>query len=434
MKQDSLNRLSPLESTVWSVIAPKGAIYPALEGSHHTDVVIIDGGITGMSTALYCAQLGIAATVLEAREPGFGASGRSAGHCAPMWASGGPETAIAAFGSEAGAAMNEMLRDSGELVAELLSSNEIEASYRPGGIFLGADTEKALTKMKRLATAWRQLGNPVDSVGPEEIQEKTGASGFLGGIVYRNAGAINSLAFTRGLARAATKFGGRIHSNSKAVKISQCATGWRVETAVGSIEAKNVVIATQALGSTLWPGLKKLYYQVPYAGVATDRLQSDVLKCFGKSLPVTDRTADASLMNVHVTADGRIAGSVPPTVGGQLDPHRLARPLEKALRKRFPELRDVRWTKAWNGNLSLSADKLPRLVQMAEGVLAPVGYSGLGITVGTAIGKEIAKLVYADGTRPCRMPISTPKPVPLRGFVSGAVSKLAFPALRTFGS
>lgn len=44
-----------------------------------TDVAIVGAGYTGLSTAIELADSGIQATVIEAHEPGFGASTRSGG-------------------------------------------------------------------------------------------------------------------------------------------------------------------------------------------------------------------------------------------------------------------------------------------------------------------------------------------------------------------
>ena len=47
------------------------------------DVCIVGGGYCGLSTALHLAERGIKAVVLEAKEPGFGGSGRNGGQVIP---------------------------------------------------------------------------------------------------------------------------------------------------------------------------------------------------------------------------------------------------------------------------------------------------------------------------------------------------------------
>src|SRR3546814_14386489 len=54
-----------------------------LEGEVRTALAVIGGGYLGFSTALHLAEAGHEVTVLEADEPGFGASGRNTGFAVP---------------------------------------------------------------------------------------------------------------------------------------------------------------------------------------------------------------------------------------------------------------------------------------------------------------------------------------------------------------
>src|SRR3546814_10900547 len=55
----------------------------ALPGSAQADVLVIGGGYAGLSTALHLAERGIDTLLLEAREIGFGGSGRNGGQVIP---------------------------------------------------------------------------------------------------------------------------------------------------------------------------------------------------------------------------------------------------------------------------------------------------------------------------------------------------------------
>src|SRR5258708_33541905 len=69
--------------SLWAATAPAGPALPALEGDQTSDVVIIGAGFTGLSTAIHLREAGAAATVIEAAEPGWGASGRNNGQVLP---------------------------------------------------------------------------------------------------------------------------------------------------------------------------------------------------------------------------------------------------------------------------------------------------------------------------------------------------------------
>ena len=53
--------------------------YTALNEDISADVVVIGAGLVGASVALHLAERGIKAVLLEAQQPGSGASGRNAG-------------------------------------------------------------------------------------------------------------------------------------------------------------------------------------------------------------------------------------------------------------------------------------------------------------------------------------------------------------------
>ncbi|WP_155402837.1 NAD(P)/FAD-dependent oxidoreductase, partial [Ralstonia solanacearum] len=69
----------PLPPSLWTATAPAAPPTPALQASIATDVLVIGGGYTGLSTALHLAERGTGVTVLEANDPGWGASGRNGG-------------------------------------------------------------------------------------------------------------------------------------------------------------------------------------------------------------------------------------------------------------------------------------------------------------------------------------------------------------------
>jgi NADPH-dependent 2,4-dienoyl-CoA reductase/sulfur reductase-like enzyme len=69
--------------SLWAAVTPEGPQLPRLEGTAEADVVIIGAGFTGLSTALHLREAGVDVTVVEAAEPGWGASGRNNGQVIP---------------------------------------------------------------------------------------------------------------------------------------------------------------------------------------------------------------------------------------------------------------------------------------------------------------------------------------------------------------
>ena len=97
--------------SLWAAVTPQGPELPQLEGSAEADVVVIGAGFTGLSTALHLREAGIDVAVIEAAEPGWGASGRNNGQVIPTLSRPDPDDIVASMARPANALLR-MLRDS----------------------------------------------------------------------------------------------------------------------------------------------------------------------------------------------------------------------------------------------------------------------------------------------------------------------------------
>ena len=76
----------PINYSAWPLEQP-ATQYAALSADIDADVVVIGAGLAGSSVALHLAERGIKTVLLEADQPGAGASGRNAGHIQPYLSS-----------------------------------------------------------------------------------------------------------------------------------------------------------------------------------------------------------------------------------------------------------------------------------------------------------------------------------------------------------
>jgi ribulose 1,5-bisphosphate synthetase/thiazole synthase len=88
---------TPLASatSLWASTAEPLRAFPSLSGEVQADVVIIGAGYTGLSAALHLAEQGRSVLVLDAHEPGWGASGRNNGQVIPTLTRPDPEDIVA---------------------------------------------------------------------------------------------------------------------------------------------------------------------------------------------------------------------------------------------------------------------------------------------------------------------------------------------------
>ena len=81
--------------SLWAAMTPSGPELTELTGTQQTDVIVIGAGFTGLSTALHLREAGVDVAIVEAAEPGWGASGRNNGQVIPTLSRPDPEDIVA---------------------------------------------------------------------------------------------------------------------------------------------------------------------------------------------------------------------------------------------------------------------------------------------------------------------------------------------------
>src|SRR5262245_30266076 len=95
-----VGEVTPLRS-VWLETAAPAVSLPALSSDRRAEVAIVGAGYAGLNAALRLAELGRQAVVLDACEPGFGASGRNGGQVI-AGLKYDPDELLAMYGEERG--------------------------------------------------------------------------------------------------------------------------------------------------------------------------------------------------------------------------------------------------------------------------------------------------------------------------------------------
>jgi glycine/D-amino acid oxidase-like deaminating enzyme len=130
MMMESINVRWP--ASLWAAMTPPGPDLPELAGAAEADVVVIGGGFTGLSTALHLRESGVDVAVVEAMEPGWGASGRNNGQVIPTLSRPDPDDIIAKHGV-AGERFVNLLRDSAAILFDIARRYQIHAEQEQAG-------------------------------------------------------------------------------------------------------------------------------------------------------------------------------------------------------------------------------------------------------------------------------------------------------------
>src|SRR5258706_15510733 len=115
----------PLPPSLWAASARPAPETPPLAASRKADVAIVGAGYSGLAAALQLAEAGVSVIVLEAGEPGWGASGRNGGQVIPGLKPD-PDEGVAMFGAEAGERLVRVAGDAPETLFALIERHQID--------------------------------------------------------------------------------------------------------------------------------------------------------------------------------------------------------------------------------------------------------------------------------------------------------------------
>ncbi|MGI9372369.1 MAG: NAD(P)/FAD-dependent oxidoreductase [Hyphomicrobiales bacterium] len=411
MSADPISAMSDpsrLPPSLWAATAIDGPEYHSLAGEITCDIAIVGAGFTGLTTALSAAENGATVAVIEAGEPGWGASGRNGGQVNAALKTKS-EDIIAQYGEEAAAKIKSFAASAPEVVFDLVKKHKIDCGTQRSGLLFCVASEAYLPYQRATCDEWSQQGAPVRWADREETAALTGSPDYHGAMVDMRCGKVQPLSYARGLARAAIKAGAKIYARTKAISLSSTQDGWELKTQNGVVKAGKVVLATNGysgyLAKELSPDLDRSIIPVSSFIIATEPLSDNLRRSI---LAEGHCTADTRrfLYYTRLDDEGRLV------FGGRglLRDPKSAKDfdhLRLGLAKVFPQARDVPIQYSWSGRLALTPDGVPHLHEPVPGLLMALGYNGRGVAAASALGTAIG--AYASANDPSALPFPPSK-------------------------
>lgn len=371
----------------WRATAPALPACPALEGAARADVAIIGAGFAGLSAALRLAQAGAEVVVVEAAQPGWGASGRNGGFCCMGGAKLSPGAIARRFGQAGADRFEAMQAEAVAFVADTLARHRIDAREGPDGEYCIAHSARAWRKMQRAGGG--QL------LSPQDLARRGMDLPWAKGALFTPVGfPLNPMAYVQGLARAAQGAGARVHGDSPALSVTPQAGGWQVRTATGAVAAKQVLIATNGysaetlpgwFGGRLLPVLSSILVTRPLSAA-----EQAAAGWTGQQMAYDSRTL---LHYFRLLPDNRMLfgmrGAVRATPAALEHIHAQA---QAHLARMFPALAGIAVAHHWSGLICLTGSLLPYAgpVPGAAELFAAVGWHGNGVALASLSGARIA--------------------------------------------
>jgi glycine/D-amino acid oxidase-like deaminating enzyme len=215
------------EFGVWETTAPAAPALPELSGNIDSEVAIVGAGYTGLSTALHLAESGKPAVVIEAREPGFGASGRNTGWLEPNWWLKTPAQIDARFGKDRGRELTRWVAGGPKLLEQWARTYDMRIEAARLGLLMATDNPKKAGALASEAGDWQKAGVANEYLDGAAIRAHIASDRYCGAIWLRDGMTLNPLALSRELARACVARGTRVFGNSPVTAVKREAGQWR---------------------------------------------------------------------------------------------------------------------------------------------------------------------------------------------------------------
>ncbi len=228
-------------TTHWLLEVDVEAFPPPAVLPSEAEVVVIGGGLMGVSTAYWLARSGVNVLLVEAHWLAWGATGRNAGL---MLAGTAP-------------------LESPELVRTVLREEGVNAEYTEPGHLALASSHEVLDRIHREVAQRTATSAPVyalDHSACEDLLAMRINTRFLGGRWFPGGGMIHPTRFVHGLARAALRRGASLATQTSVLEVSPNEGQESIDicTSRGRIRARQVVFACNTGVSEFLPGFREV--------------------------------------------------------------------------------------------------------------------------------------------------------------------------------
>lgn len=384
---------------------------PTLQAELRSDVAIIGAGYTGLWTAYYLKRQApqLRVVVLEAETAGFGASGRNGG-----WLMGnllGEERLLARLPAAERKASFDLLHGIPDEVARVVAREGIDCDLRKGGVlYCAARYPEQEMRLRDYLRELRALGLGEDDyrwLAPAELAEQLRVANAYGAIHSPHCATIDPARLVRGLARCVEGLGVEVYERSRV-------TDWRpgqVRTEHGSVNADWVVPAVEGYAASL-PPLGQHQLPVQSLIVASEPLPADVWAGIGLERGQAFGEFSRQVTYGQRSRDDRLVFGARGgyRFGGRLRSDFSLSEGERGLRRYligelFPQLRNVRLSHAWGGNLGMARRFQPHMLRDVRNRIAlSGGYGGEGVGASNLGGRTLADLILGRDSERVRQP------------------------------
>lgn len=228
--------------------------YPKLQKEESTEIAIIGGGLTGLTTAYYLTKEGREVMVLEKDKICNHTSGNTT---AKITSQHGLfyYYLLQSLGKEQAKQYLEANQQAIENIANIIEEEKIECDFERQDAYVFTQKQEEIEKLKKEVEALDYLGFesefveqievPIKDKQKEEKEDQINIQKkVLGAVKFKNQAQFNPCLYAQGLANKIEERKGKIYENTKVIEVKKVEEGYEIITEEGKIKAEKVVIAS----------------------------------------------------------------------------------------------------------------------------------------------------------------------------------------------